>query len=200
MQAGKTLEEIVEAQGMTRADLAEALYAAAAGRIDTALAEGKITQLQAERLLDRLAERRDACADDGQCHLRPRQRPQRPPRRVQVRRMQAGQTIAQALEMTPQELAQAIRSGQTIEEVAAEQGLSMADLAETLYAAAESRIAEALAKGKITQAQADRMLQTLSQRRDACVVDGQCRLFPHRPGAQVGYLNSLLLKMATKKG
>ena len=82
--------------------------------------------------------------------------------------------------MTPAELAQARRAGQTLAEIAAGQGLTLAELAETLYAAGVERVETALADGKITQARADRLLARLTAWRDACANEGNCWPEPPR--------------------
>jgi len=63
----KTLEEIAAQQGVTLDTIADALYDAAAERLDEAVASGKITPDRADRIRPRLEERRDACANEGRC-------------------------------------------------------------------------------------------------------------------------------------
>ncbi len=173
LKAGNTLEEIAAAQGVDLSEIAEALYDYGVEQVETALAEDKIDQDQADRILATLTERRDACVDEGQCNFF-KQRSQH--RKQLRRRLHRAHPLAEALGMTRVELAQALRSGQSLEEVVATQGLSMADLAQILYEQGVERVEIALAEGKINQDQADRILTKLTEGRDVCINEGQCNL------------------------
>ena len=70
-------------------------------------------------------------------------------------RIANAQVIADTLGMTVEELQAARQSGQTLEEIAADQGVSMDTIADAVLAANEARLAEAVANGNITQEQAD---------------------------------------------
>ncbi len=71
-EAGNSLAEIALKQGKSLDDIADALYNAGTEKVERRLANGKLTQEQADKLLARLAERRDACANEGQCLALPR--------------------------------------------------------------------------------------------------------------------------------
>ena len=168
---GNRLIEIAEARGIDRADVAEAIYGLGVERVETTLANGKLTQDQADRMLARMAEGRDACATDGHCNFRRMRRHVRQFRR-QIRRLNP---VAETLGMTTADLIESLRSGQTIESIAAEQGMSMADLATELQDQAAERIEMAVSEGKLTRTQADRLLKRLTVRRDMCAIHGHCQ-------------------------
>lgn len=57
LEAGRTLPEIAEAQGVASADLAAALEAAMQAGLEQAVTEGALTQAQADQMLARMAGR-----------------------------------------------------------------------------------------------------------------------------------------------
>jgi len=71
LRVGHRLTEIAEAQGVSRAEIIEALYTYAVEQVDMALSKGKITQERADQILNRLTKQRDACLNEGNCILRP---------------------------------------------------------------------------------------------------------------------------------
>jgi len=79
------------------------------------------------------------------------------------------QPIAEILGMTPGELQQALSDGTTLGEAAVEQGMSVDELTAALSAGIESRVAEALADGKITQEKADEILANSAERIDRLI-------------------------------
>lgn len=64
-------------------------------------------------------------------------------------------TAATALGVTVADLRTALQSGKSLSDVAAEKGVSKATLIDKLVAEAETKLAEAVKAGKLTQAQAD---------------------------------------------
>ena len=73
-------------------------------------------------------------------------------------------TVAKTLGMTPAELMTALRSGQTLKQIAATKGVSTDTLVKAMVAAAEQQLATAVQNNRITQAQADTIKSTLTQR------------------------------------
>ncbi|MFQ5613814.1 MAG: hypothetical protein ACE5H9_16950 [Anaerolineae bacterium] len=187
LRGGQTVQDIAAEKGVEMADLAEAIYQAGVEAVNAAVEEGKLSQDQADRILDRLSDRRDSCVNDGQCQLFPG-KGRRPGQAQQAGRRVAVQAIADTLDMSVEELMEALRGGQTVQDIAAEKGVEMADLAEAIYQAGVEAVNAAVEEGKLSQDQADRILDRLSDRRDSCVNDGQCqppqggRRGGHRPG------------------
>lgn len=171
IKAGNRLIEIAEARGIDKADVAEAVYGVGVDRVELALANGVLTQDQADRLLARLAKGRDACANEGRCNFRRLRQKIRQFHR-QFRRISP---VAEVLGMTTADLIEKLRSGQTIETIAAEQGITMDELATSVYDHVLDQVENALAEGKITQQQADRFLARLSKWRDMCISTGMCK-------------------------
>jgi len=108
------------------------------------------------------------------------QEPEREPAKPPAQQIVWLALLAETLDMSVEELKAELKAGKTVEELATEQGLTLADVATDLYERAVERLDAAVAEGKLTQDKADEMEARLVKRRDACVDDGQCKLFPAR--------------------
>lgn len=77
------------------------------------------------------------------------------------------QAAAEALDMTTDELINALRSGKTLEEIANEAGVELQDVQDAIQAAHEeelrARIEQAVADGTMTQEKADWLLEGLEK-------------------------------------
>jgi hypothetical protein len=72
--------------------------------------------------------------------------------------------VATELKLTPAQLMTQLRSGQSLAAIAKTQGVDAKALVNTLVAAAEKQLATAVSNQRITQAQADTIKSTLTQR------------------------------------
>lgn len=70
-------------------------------------------------------------------------------------------TIAAALNITEAELQSALQSGQTVADLATEKGIALQTIVDALITEQKSRLQQAVADGRLTQAQADAKLATL---------------------------------------
>ncbi|HFB52641.1 MAG TPA: hypothetical protein ENJ48_02995 [Anaerolineae bacterium] len=177
LKSGKTLEEIVTEQGKTMADVATVIYDTAVEKLNQAVADGKMTQEQADTIEQRLAERRDACINDGDCQLHPPKRSLHDrlnPKAVFNQVMETGLNIADALNMDPRDMLQAFRDGSSLQDLAEQQGVSMDDIAAAITAPMKDRLAQALDDGKMTQEQYDKALERLQKYENRCATDGKC--------------------------
>ena len=73
------------------------------------------------------------------------------------------QTLADVLGMTVEELEAALEEGQTVSEIAAAQGVELADVVAALMAPRVERLEEAVAGGTITQERADWMIEQMTE-------------------------------------
>ena len=72
--------------------------------------------------------------------------------------------VAKALNMTPAELMTQLRSGQTLAEIATAHKVDVSKLVASMVTAADKQLATAVQNKRITQAQADAIKSTLTQR------------------------------------
>ncbi len=158
LKEGKTLAEVAEANGVDRQTLIDALVAAGNEQLDELRAT--LPERMAE-LVDRtLPERGEGHGGRGG-----------------MGRFDDG-VAAQVLGLSTDELREQLRSGKTLAEVAADQGVERQTLVDALVASATERLAQAVTDGKITQERADEMTARLPELIDKAV-DGELR---HRGG------------------
>ena len=95
-------------------------------------------------------------------------------------------TVAESLGITEEELRSAIEGGQTLAEVAAEQGVAVETVVDAIVATQQERIAEEVAAGDLTQEQADELLADAEERITA-LVNGELPDLPgfHRGGGRL---------------
>jgi uncharacterized protein YidB (DUF937 family) len=73
------------------------------------------------------------------------------------------QAVASSLGVTPEELRQALRGGQSLADVAAAHGVDQATLLQTITGAARTQLDQAVADGRLTRGQADALLGVVQQ-------------------------------------
>ena len=71
--------------------------------------------------------------------------------------------LAEVLDMTPEEIRVELEAGKTIAEIAAEQGVELAELVGALIAPREEALAQAVDNGRLTQEQADWLLEHMRE-------------------------------------
>lgn len=150
------LDRLAAQLQVTREELASAFEQAKDETIDRAAEDGRITEAQAERLKER--------SGLAPFHLvPPGQRLQRPPHPAIPLLLGAEMrsAIAEALGMTEDELADALRSGKSLRELAGEQGVDEAALMAAILEHLRGRLDSAVDNGRLTQEEANRIYSRL---------------------------------------
>ena len=156
VQSGKTLAQIATAQSVSIQSVINVLVADMQAHIAEELASGEITQAQAETKLAGVT----AKATERVNSVRPargegsRGGPKGPGKNVAA--------IASVLKLTEAELKTQVESGKTLAQIATAQSVSVQSVIDVLVADMQAHIAEELASGEITQAQADTKLAGLT--------------------------------------
>ncbi len=172
------IAETAERLGVTPEELTTAMTEAQVEIIDEAVAEGRLTDEQAAKLRERIGEygplsvigRGHRGGGKALCHG---------PRLV------VG-AAADVLSKEPAEVAEAVRSGESLAEQAEAQGMSVEDFKAALLAAVKSTLQTKVEDGTITQEQADRIFAGIEGHIDRIVNfegkggDGPCQ----RPGRE----------------
>ena len=138
--------------GVTEQQLTDAFKVTRLEMVDEAVAAGKITQEQADRIRERMEEGQGLGFGWGGCHMRP-----------------FGDifaSVAETLDMTPREILQEIRKGQSLTEIGQAKGVSPEELKSVILSAADSKLDQIVADGKITQEQADKIMTRLTDNID----------------------------------
>ncbi len=147
------ISKLADRLGISEEELAGAVKDTQLEMIDEAVADGKLTQDQADRLKERI--------EEGELVFPGRGRPG--PRERECRIAQG--VVASAagiLDMTPGDLVAELRDGRSLAQVAEENGMTSEELQTALLDAAQERLDQAVADGKLTQDQADRVFEGLS--------------------------------------
>jgi len=143
------LNDAAKQLGVTPAKLESALKQALKNRVDAAVADGRLTQAQANELKARI--------DAGSL-------PFFGPRGFDHRGGPHLDAAAAYLGLSAAELRAQLESGKTLAQVAQARGKSVSGLVDALVADEKQELAAAVADGRITQAQADRHLARARER------------------------------------
>ena len=153
-EAGQSLADIAAAQGVSNDVVIQALTSDAQTRIATQVAEGELTQEEADERLAGLDER---------ITERVNQAPSEGGRRGQ-RGLRNSEAVAEALGVTTDDLQAARESGQSLADVATAQGVSIDAVVDAIVDGVEAHLAEEVAEGDLTQAEADERLAGAEER------------------------------------
>ncbi len=155
------LSNVAAKLDVTLDELKGAFKSTATEAVDDALAAGKITQSQADAAKSRI-ESGDGIGQRGH-------RGERGARReaiAQKVRASVIQSTADALNMTPEDLRAELKSGKSIADVA---GTNIGAVKTRITEDAQTKLDAAVAAGKLTQAQADKALDALTNNLDKIV-------------------------------
>ena len=159
LESGKTLAQIASAQGKSVSGLEDVIYADAKTHLDQAVANGKLTADQEQTMLAELKSHLDDMVNSTGPHMTVKG----------VGGGPFGEAAAAYLGLTPAELRAQLESGKTLAQVAADQGKSVDGLKAAILAGAKTDLDAAVAAGKITAAQEQRMLADLEAHIDDLV-------------------------------
>lgn len=157
-QSGQRLNELAEAQGVDPADVRAAAEAARQDYLQQAVADGIITQEQADQVGQRQGRQGRQGRGNGRVN---RGRPGQGARQGNILRQVEGANeqmqaaVANALGLTVEELQAARADGISLRELAEAQGIDITDLRAAKDAAFQDVVEQAVADGIITQEQAD---------------------------------------------
>lgn len=152
LASGETLYQILLAEGVKAADIPSLMQEVRKEAIQAALADGVITQAQADWMLANLNQRGfgfgmgKRSMGDG------------------LLRNYMIAALAKELNLSPEEVQARLAAGETLVQIALAKGVPAAELPNLMVRVRKAAIQAALQDGVITQAQADRMLNRLEQR------------------------------------
>lgn len=173
------LDAVAKHLGISSEKLQDATKAAAIDQVDAALADGKITKEQAERLKERI-ESGEFGPFLGPGFFGPPRFFRGGPHEFHLHA--PGDQLSAAadyLDLTVAELREKLRDGQSLADVAKAQGKSVDGLEQALLAEAKKKLNEAVSDGDLTQAQADEIFERIESRIDD-VVNGNVEARRHR--------------------
>lgn len=147
-------------------ELSDALKEALKNRVDEAVEDGRLTQEQGEELKERIDSGEYPLLFPG---LGPRGGFDRPLFGDRGRFGHPGvfgglDAAATYLGLTEEELHERLRDGETLAEIAEDEGKTVAGLVDAMVAEAEERIDEAVEDGRLTEERGDSLKQELEER------------------------------------
>jgi len=154
---GATLAEIAQANGADPQAVVDAALTNVSGRVSEMVANGRLTQEQADRLLA------EAETFFAEAINRPLPAPSRPAQ--QTARVRTGMALlnatAEATGLSRREVLAQVREGKTLAQIAEENGTDVNAIVSDVAAQVTEHINQAVASGNLSQEQADEILSTL---------------------------------------
>jgi hypothetical protein len=153
-RGGSTLAEVITANGGDVDAVVSSAVASATAQINAAVTEGRLGQEQADQLLTNLPDLYTAAVNGElrQNHLENR-----------VGRGVLG-LAAEQTGLDRQEIVQQIRDGKSLADILAEHNIEVAAFIDSAVTQAQERLTNAVTNGRITQEQADSLIQTFRER------------------------------------
>ena len=182
LQAGSTIAQVAEANGSSGAAAVDALVAQLTERLDQAVVDEKLTQEEADDKLAEATERFEELVDA--------ENPS-PARRGGGDFGSRGfggdhtEAIADVLQLSVDDLQAARQDGQSLGDLAEQQGVAIDDLVAVLIAPLTERLDTAVADEKLTQDEADEKLADATDRITEGIESGD-GFDPRGPGRRFG--------------
>jgi uncharacterized protein YidB (DUF937 family) len=171
--AGQSIADMAEAEGVDLAEVEAALVAAATERIDAAVADGKIDEDRAAEMLDGLSDKVSEMVNADRSDLADRGhgRGDGHGRRGGVRGLFGGSSeeLTELLGLSTDEIRAAMADGQSLADLAAEQGVDLDEVTAVLIAGIEEKIDQAVENGRIDADEAAEKLAAAEERVDEAV-------------------------------
>jgi len=162
LRGGTSLADVAKAQNVSIDDVRAAARAAAKAELDKAVSAGDLTQAQADEELTEIVDRIEQLR--GGFFFGPGRGPGPGPGGPGFRFRSKGGVLgaaAKALKLSEAQLFNRLRSGQTLQQIADAQGVSLADVRAAARAKAKQELDQEVSAGHLTQAQADALLQRI---------------------------------------
>ncbi|MDO8613358.1 MAG: hypothetical protein Q7R32_11135 [Dehalococcoidia bacterium] len=158
---GTFLSKVAEKLDVSEDELKTAIQDTRVEMIDEAVAEGRLTEAQGERLKER--------ADEGGFLFPPRHGEGRFRGHCQRAAGLILEASAEVLDMPKDDLAQQMKDGKSLAEVAEAQGMSVDDFKAGLLEKEKAKLDALVSDGKLTQDRADRIFQAFEDHIDRIV-------------------------------
>lgn len=162
-QSGKSLAEIAADKGISRDTLVSGMLQLHQDAVAARVADGTLTQAQADQVLANMKTRIEAMVD-GKGFA-----PGRGPQKGGLGIGPLHDQVASLLGMSLTDLQTARQSGKSLAEIAADKGINRDTLVAGMLKAHQEALAARVADGSLTPAQADQMLASMKTRIEAMV-------------------------------
>jgi hypothetical protein len=162
LEEGQTFAEIAEAEGVDPQTIADAFLAEREAALEEAVADGRLTEEQADLMLEQMAEHVSEQLEES---WMPRSFGDGlvAPRRWGKRGFSLVDAAAEVTGLTAEEVITALQEGETFAEIAEAEGVDPQAIADAFLAEREAALEEAVADDRLTEEQADRMLEQMTE-------------------------------------
>ncbi len=164
LKEGRSVADLAADKGVALETIIEAVMAPRREALAQQVADGKLTQEQADRMLAQMQENVTRQLQQAGPMLG------RGPAGRMMRAERLGwqlhgqiDLVAETLGMTEEDLLAELRGGKSVAQVAADKGVALETLVEALLAPRREALAQQVADGKLTQEQADTMLAQMRE-------------------------------------
>lgn len=162
VKGGQTVAQVAQSHSVEPQKVVDAVVTAANTKIDAAVSAGKIDATRAAKLKDRLPDRVTKLVN-GELKGKHAARAQRVKLRRHARR--AGAVVAaKTIGIEPKALAEAIKGGQSVADVARSHNVDPKTVVDAVVAAGNAKIDDAVTSGKIKAERAAKLKERLPQR------------------------------------
>jgi uncharacterized protein YidB (DUF937 family) len=173
-QEGKTLVQIAADKGISEDQLIEHIVSEHQKQLDQLLADGKITQEQADKMKEHFTKEqvKEMVNGTGGFLMKGKGEGFGAGGKMMVKLpLQSG--LLEFLGVTEEELRTARQEGKTLVQIAADKGISEDQLIEHIVSEHQKQLDQLLADGKITQEQADKMKEHFTKEHVKEMINGQ---------------------------
>ena len=161
LQEGQTFAQIAEEAGMAPQAIVDAFLTDREAALDDAVADGRLTQEQADQMLEEMAERiSERLEQPWTPH--PSKRGQMDGRGG-MRGSSLVDATAEVTGLTVEDVIAALQEGQTFAQIAEEAGMAPQAIVDAFLTDREAALDDAVADGRLTQEQADQMLEEMAE-------------------------------------
>ena len=161
LQDGKTVAELAEAQGVDLQDIIDAFVDTADERLTEAVANGNMTQEQADTILPQIEEKVTDAVNNGL----PLGKGHGMGRGMYHRAAHGLVTIvSEQLEMDKVGVMEALRDGKTIAQLAEEKGVDTQDIVDAFMVKVEEKLDVAVENGRLTEDEAAEKLEAIEDK------------------------------------
>ncbi len=157
---GNFVGKLADNLGITQGELEAAIDETQLEIVDDLLAEGRLTEEQADSARERI--------EEGGSFFGPLLR-HKQGMHLRGGGFHVGANIAEFIGIEPEALREAIEGGQSVVQVAEANGVSEQELTDYLLGEIETKLAEAVESGRIDQARADEMLANAADKIAECI-------------------------------
>lgn len=166
LESGGTIADVAEANGTSAEDIVDTLLGDLQAKVDEAVSEGRMTQGRADQILERTEDNLDFLVTATKEEIQAERETRREERQAEreERRAERRQLLEDTIGIPFADIEAALAEGETLADIAAEQGVDLDALVAALVAPKAEALQELVEQDLITQERADERLAEFTER------------------------------------